>query len=1034
MKSMLFKVSFAFMLACLLFFVFQDVTMAGITGKISGTVKDAETGEALPGVNVVLVGTIQGAATDVDGYYFIVNIPPGTYSVTASMMGYRSVRKTEVSVTADRTTPLDFDLKMTTIEGEEVTIVAEREIVPMDVSSSHISAEIEDIVEVPLVTDLGQYISLQAGVKGDLIRGGGLDQTQFMMDGLMVVDNKANKPMMMVNLSAVKELNVIKGGFNAEYGNVRSGLINVVTKEGSPSTYHSSIDFRISPAHLKHDGVSIFDPENYYLKPFLDPAVCWVGTKNGSWDEKTQSRYTEFRGWNAVSEALLSDQDQTNDRTPEECRDLFLWRHRAEGSDALMPNNYEELTGRESHEGEYGHKPDWNLDASFGGPVPLIGKYLGNLSFFISYRNNWEMFAIPTSREYYKEENAQLKLTSRLSPSMKLTFSGLYGEINTVARDSRGSDLDGYLTSGWDMFNTRTVTGEAYGDGEGIHTYWPSSNNPYDVYRSMLGISFDHVLSPRTFYNIRITHANSKNFCNGPNFFRDTTTVRCFGNTPIDEVPYGFKGIEGAEYMEDGMLAAGFASEARDWSEVNTYNVKFDLTSQVDKYNQVKFGLDFNYDNIDVQYAGIRMGWPVNSWEAAWDYSPYRLGAYVQDKLEFEGIIANFGLRLDYNEPNCDWYTVDRYSKYFQKEFKDVFTEITPAEPAEGHMKLSPRLGISHPISANAKLYFNYGHFYSMPTSTSMYKIDYGTPVTGIRAIGNPNAALPRTVAYELGVEYNVADLFLIHLSGYYKDVSDQTGNVQYTDYLGSVDYSITENNNYADIRGFEVRIDKRWGKWITGWLNYDYMVTTSGYIGRQHYYQDLREQALYGLQNPYQERPLARPIFRSNITFRTPDGWGPSVGKMKPLSNFNISPLITWEAGNYIEWDPLETYKLKQNLQWKGTYNIDLRISKLTQFGKYYMTLFLDINNVFNIKNLNTRGFANNQDWTNYLKSLHLPMYGGTEGASEENYKNEGMIKGNDKVGDVKSDDKQYIDMPNREFLTYLGLRSFFFGVKFNF
>jgi len=166
----------------------------------------------------------------------------------------------------------------------------------MDISASHIVADAEQIIEVPMVTDIAQYIHLQVGIEGDYIRGGRLDQTQFMMDGLMLVDNRSNKPMMMVNLIAVKELNIIKGGFNAEYGNVGSRLINAVTGEVSPSVYHGSFDFRIIPAHLKHSGLSVFSRDCWYLRPYLVPDVMWVGTKNRTWNEEKHAQHFEFIG------------------------------------------------------------------------------------------------------------------------------------------------------------------------------------------------------------------------------------------------------------------------------------------------------------------------------------------------------------------------------------------------------------------------------------------------------------------------------------------------------------------------------------------------------------------------------------------------------------------------------------------------------------------------------------------------------------------------------------------------------------------
>jgi len=1007
------KLLFSLMLVCVALFVYHGSALAGITGKVAGVVTDAATGEPLPAVNIVIEGTTLGAATDADGHYFIINIPPGTYTLQASMVGYAVQTKTEVLVSVDHTTPIDFELRVTAIAGEEITVTAEREIVPMDISASQIVADVEQVVEIPMITDIEQYIHLQAGIQGDYIRGGGLDQTEFMMDGLMMVDNRTNKPMMMVNLSSMKELSIIKGGFNAEYGNVRSGLINVVTKEGSPSVYHGSLDYRYSPPHYKHKGPNLFSPENYYLKPFLDDAVCWVGTENGTWDEYTKGQNLSFLGWNQYSADLLADDLPENDMTPEQAQQRFIWLHTAEGCEEL---------GQKPR--KYGHKPDWVVDASYGGPVPVIGKYLGNLSFFASYRNNWELFGMPVYRDYYKEMSTHLKLTSRITSSMKLTVEGLYGTINSVARGFQNTGGAGPVSSGTAIFGR--INEE--------NLYYPPSYGPHDVWRGMQGIAFDHVLSPSTFYNIRISHVHEKNHCAHNVELRDQTTVRYFGSQAQDMSPYGAMQWGGPLLMVGGMYYGAHSAGAIELSGSHSINAKFDITSQVDRYNQVKAGFMFVYDDLDTHWEHVRWESPTDNYLVQWEHFPYRMGAYVQDKLEFEGMIANFGLRMDYNQPNTDWYDIesDPYNKYFKKEYKAVFKSVMPRKEAEGQIKISPRLGVSHPISENAKLYFNYGHFYSMPSSTSMYNIRYGQIYQGVVNVGNPNALLPRTVSYELGVEYNVQDLFLIHLAGYYKDVGDQTSSVEYTSYDGTVNYTTTGNQNYEDIRGFELRIDRRFGRWITGWLNYNYMVNTSGYIGRYHYYEDPREQMLYGLYNPKQERPLARPTLRTNINIRTPRNWGPgpTIGEATILGNIHTAFLYTWRAGSYFTWDPLETGELDRNVQWKGSWYLDARFAKRLEFGKYNIQVFADINNILDHDVLSSRGFANDDDRRKYLESLHLEMYKGSE------YQEAGYTGGDDKPGEIggPGTDKAYIDMPNLTHYTYFNPRTIFIGIKVDF
>ena len=887
----------------------------------------------------------------------------------------------------------------------------------MDRSASEVSIIADDIKKVPKIRELNDYLNLEAGIENDLIRGGGLDQTTLMVDGMSLVDNRSNRPVMMVNMSSIDQVSIIKGGFNAEYGNIRSGLINIITKEGSPTNYSGSIDIYYDPPQYKHDGYSLFNPMNYYLRPFLEPSVMWSGTQQGAWDENTRESYPEFIGWNAVSANLLSDNDPSNDMSPSEARDLFLWYHRTEGSDDLGQTK-----------GQYAHKPDLNLDFGFGGPVPFIGKALGDMSFYLSHKNKNEMFALPTARDFYSESNTQLKFIMAPKNEIKLKVEGLYGEINTLSKSPEGSGNNWYLNSGTDILWSYLATSDAYADGGGSALYWPNALNPYNIYRSMVGLTLDHVISPSTFYNIRISNVHIKNACYGPVFIRDTTAVRTIGNVIVDEAPFGFLVASDYTPSGDGMVFASLGGVTRDKSEVTTLNIKFDLTSQINKKHQMKTGFEFNYDDLNTNYQSEFSYAPKNNYLNQYRAYPSRLSAYIQDKIEIKGLYANLGLRVDSNHPNKEWYTIDLYSKYLSPTYKDDFTDSTPTEPAKSHIKISPRIGISHPITSSAKLYFNYGHFYSMPSSIDMYQIGYGTAYQGIDYLGNPSAEIPKTIAYELGIEYDLFNNILIHASGYYKNVSDQIAYVGYTSIDGSVNYTTTENSNYEDIRGFEIRLQKKYGRWVTGWINYNYFVRTWGYFGRDHYYENPRDQLRYGHQNPKQEKPLSRPFARSSLAFHTPKSWGPRIFNTKPLGQWQANILIGWKAGEYITWDPLDTYELQDNLQWKGSYTTDLRIAKNISSEKLNLMFFIDVNNIWGLQYISMQGFDSGDDWRDYLESLHLPMY------KNEEYSARGYKEGNDQVGDIYSGDKPHINMPNRGFLTYLNPRRVTIGFRYNF
>ena len=834
-----------------------------------------------------------------------------------------------------------------------------------------------------------------------MVRGGGRGQNLLMVDGQTMVDNTSNRAMFnMVNLSAVKEISVTKSGFNAEYGNVRSGVVNVITKTGSKEEYNGSLSLRYTPAHRKHRGKSIFDPENYFLKPYLDPEVAFEGTSE--WPKEMQNKYPSFQGWNSLAEG--------KEATPKQLQKLFMWNHRVKGVDKLDPSR---------EPGSYGDIPDYNIDASFGGPVPFVSDALGNLRFFASHKTHKDAFALPTIRDYYGEQNSQLKLTADITNNLTITLQGMYGETNTTTMHPRGAGLDQYLASGEAILNSSIATGYDYVLGQNSALYYPQALNPYDIYSDMVGISVEHMLSKNTWYNLRINRTHTNNVATSTGRPRNTETIGSFGPIKVDETPLGY--VRELTTMQDGMTSGGEGA-TRDNGESYSYNVQFDLTSQIDKYNQIKAGFDFTYDDIYLEYGYHLPGDVGNNWMAQADRQPYRFGAYIQDKFEWKGMIANVGVRADYQNPNAPTYIQeDPYSKWFTPANLDQMEEKAPSESADQKLNISPRLGISHPISANAKLYFNYGHFYSMPTSIEMF-VKQKSATNELQYLGNPNLRMPKTIAYELGTEYSLLNMFMIRLAGYYKDISNQMSETMYTNFTGTADYTTWENRNYQDIRGFEFRLAKRTGKWITGWINYDYMLVTSGYYGREHYFQDPVAQRQYGLTNPYQEKPLPQPRFNANIAITSPKNFGPEMSGRNPLGGLRLSFMYNWQAGDYF------TYKSQEdnNVQWTPLVNADLRLSKNVRFGDdYSLNLYVDVNNVFDFKRLDHQSaFATVDDYESYMESLHLPMY--------EDVDN--LKAGDDKPGMIKSDDKSYIDMPNRHFLTYTNPRSVTIGVGLNF
>jgi outer membrane receptor protein involved in Fe transport len=449
------------------------------TGKISGQVKDRSTNEPLPGVNVIIEGTNLGAATDEDGFFFIINIPPGVYTLKTQMIGYATYIMENAKVSINRTTTANFMLESETIEGQTVVVEATRPVVQLDVSSSQRIVTDETIQDRPL-ENFEQILATEAGINlsssqegnGLIIRGGGLNETDIVIDGLSTRNERNQQPVTNISLTAIKEVEILTGGFNAEYGEIRSGLINVTTREGSLDRFGINMDYRLSPAARKHYGPSPFDLNG----PFWQVYAGQNAFTGVSQDMVDQNQYPfTFVGWNEVSRSLVEDPDPGNDMTPQSLLELWKWQHRTR---------------------PYADKPDHIFDATISGPIPKTP-----VSFLLSQRYEDLQLVYPFSRNNSTTSNTILKLTTYINPQMKLSLNNAYIVLNGIS----GSIFDD--TNG--MING-SPEGSIYAQGViselEYKKMWHDANySPIESRQYRGGLSLNHVLTPSTYYDLITT-------------------------------------------------------------------------------------------------------------------------------------------------------------------------------------------------------------------------------------------------------------------------------------------------------------------------------------------------------------------------------------------------------------------------------------------------------------------------------------------------------------------------------------------------
>jgi outer membrane receptor protein involved in Fe transport len=974
-----------------------------------------------------------------------------------------------VRVNINLTTSANFNLQQQAIAGEEVVVTAEAPIVQPDISANVANVSAAELINIP-ITGVSDFVNLQAGIEDGMnIRGSGSSGMAFIVDGANMRTGRGNSPFTNISFTAIEEMQIQTGGFNAEYGNVRSGVLNVVNKKPGKDRYSANVMLRYTPVQSRTFDKLANDSDSYWVFPFRYPNVRYVGAQEGL-DVYDQRQYVNFEGWNEISRIFNEDEDPTNDLTPDQLLKVWDWQHRK----GLANNEYDIDI------------PDYIADATITGPVPFIGKSLGNLRFLASYRKNQTAYIIPQSLDRNENWTAQFKVYSDLSQNMRLQMYGMMNEVNGMTNTSGvptcgiwGGSMPSYPWGGSGIMD------DVY-DDEGLMWAWHKYNEAVTK-RNNFGIEFTHTLSPKTFYKVRFQRMYD-DYLAGLGELRDPAIVKTVGAMELDEAPWGWVLPQTYDVSGGGGFDLGGSwGEARDTSTVAVYTGNFDIESQLNQSMQIKAGIEFNYNDFDINARQTNDFLTIQSQWNVWQRQPIQAAAYAQTKLEFQGMIANLGFRMDYFDPTEGWIDHTPYDANFSAKVgvANLENEIEK-RTLDKQVYLSPRMGVAFPITVNSKLFFNYGHFRQIQNLRNMFRIQ-GRHLGYVEQIGNPDLPMQKTVAYELGYEHNIADQYLLRVNGYYKDEMDEPQWVRFLSRDLTIDYEKRFPYAYSDTRGLEFTLEKkRRGSWYGGFVNYTFMARSTGDFGYEEHFESLADQRNYErTATVSQDRLIPQPFGRFNIEFYSPTDIGPKVAGVSLLGDWALNFLGEYRSGRTFRWtDGSDFPGLDQNVQWQDFYNLDLRLTKHLKTGIGNLQVFMDVENVFNKKYLHdTYGFNGDEDWEHYMRSLHLPTDIWEEFDAPYSY-----VPGDDEPGDFRDfdvkwvpievvgnvddlgdpltrplyyetdsktykqwsgsewktadqgtvdqvlDDKAYIDMPNQQFFTFVNARIFRIGLRLNF
>lgn len=731
-------------------FILISVSFAQNVGSISGKITDAKTGESLIGVNIILKGTYYGAATDINGNFRINNIQAGTYTIEVSYIGYKTVQFTGYKIETGVNKTLNIKLEETALTlGQEVVVIGDKPLVDVEETQSKKSISKEDI-EVSAVENITDLISQQVGVvKTDNeihIRGGRSYENAFLLDGVSVQDPLAGTGFgLQLSANAIEEAEVITGGFNAEFGQATSGVVNVRTREGSN----------------KISGYLSYKRDNF-------------GNKNSS---------------NVFNLDVL----EMNLSGPE----LITSK--------ILPA----------------------IGLNIPGEITLFGSFFMGISDGIT-----QGFYKPTAKQLYssifhgtryapRAENSWFwlgKITYKVTPSFKITYS--YNQSVNINQNSQSlqANLEYVEPSPGYQYEFQNILDNA-------NTF--THNNVYNT------INITHTLSSKTFYEIKLGHffTHLRADANGK-MWNEYLEPKDITNFPIEY--YNIDGDTIGVIPGDGFWDVGNPFTWRD-HYMEEYSFRGDVTSFFDEKNKFKSGFELRFQ--EMQVIDIYKPWigELGLNNDIYKVHPALGSFYAQDNINFSGMILNFGLRIDFWFPgkyvddavdNPDVITIpDEVRKNYKDDTFAWFGN------RRFKARLSPRLGISHPISNNQMLFFSYGHFSKWPNPQFIYaKLNPVSAQSSFQKFGNPNLNPETTVAYELGLKTQFTENDVLTVTAYYKDIFDyvSTRTARITSARFATQSFITYvNTDYARSRGFELEYKKRIGKWFNGSFSFSYSITT---------------------------------------------------------------------------------------------------------------------------------------------------------------------------------------------------------------
>jgi len=935
------------------------------TGKLTGVVTDQQTGQPIPGAQVTVEELGRFVLTNERGVYFLINIPPGVYTVSAQVLGYATVRRTNVQVSIDVTTSQDFTLSPQAVAVQEIVVEADRvPLVPRGqtatvqmITSAEIDAlPVTDIMgvlqleqgflHVPVDnTDVVSYAQQRQGVTSLRIRGGRGAETATLIDGIPINNFVLGGPAFDITNKAIQQVAVLKGAADPSYGNALSGVINYATRDGTP-TLQGEVEYRSSAVG------------------------AWLGND-----------YDDTRAWDMFEGVISGPVPGTNSKL----RFMFAGRQRYGADRAYEFDDDVFIPSQPS--------------TAFNTPHPL------------------DVIAGWRAMGYNEQRDAFSKISFIPTPATRLGFSWI-----TYRRENKSFDFDWMLALDPLPYMKTAEDSAYYLARPGNLNYQYLVQNALRLKRDLYIAKWEHTLN-RTAYSIALGYFDQSrltcNFMSGVclgTHFEDPNFSESFvgpGPSPYSRTPtagtdyfYGGEKLKtytarfdiNSQVSDHHHLAAGLFFQQHDllydeWANRGTNDVIVVEERYAAKpwdgafYIQDKIEYDFITLILGARFdygkaSGLFFANPVDPTNGTTALEVCRNPGEWQNKSVRTYDASTGKIVTEVMSADLSWTAQSCGDIAIRNQAAKIATADDFAE-AKARTQFSPRIGVSFPVTESSQLYFNFGRYSQNPILKNLYQATgIGTPREGTTAgpalfatgydipfLGNPHLLTEQATTYEIGYSHELNGTYALEAAVYNKDQSGLTGlaTVGRFPYVVSdpgatygaatPQYSILINKDFATTRGFEIALRRRVQDYWGFDISYGYSQSRTNAAEPEREFEatsdegdpELRRETRSEIDQPHN----FTGVFRLAVGADAPD-----IPFGNLLTHTNLSLVVQARSG--LPYTPTFSFSgvgvTNQADRYSGRipsyFSIDLQFRKDWRMNNLRYGFFLTINNLTDRKN----------------------------------------------------------------------------------